>query len=154
MRKIAKTFLIIAACLAAFGNVAKAQESTSGNINKIGFTLGYADPDYDQEFGNDKASLFSKFDLTQEEHELNDAWLGMPVKSSQGKLVGTVAYAFVDADGEINELLVELGASKLGYAVYIEGNTAILTDIEVLIDLNATQIANLEREQPSKLAQK
>lgn len=112
------------------------------------FKLSYAS----QETNENRSKLFDRFDDGADEHELNDAWLGMPVKSNEGKLVGTVAYAYLDDAGDVSELLVELSSSQLTYAVYIDGKNANLSDIDVSIALTTKQIAALEREEGNQFA--
>lgn len=81
------------------------------------------------------------------EHELNDAWLGMPALSSDGRMVGFVIDAFVGEDGEVSEILVQLDMNGTGYAVYVDGVDAILGESEVDIGLPAMVIAALERDE-------
>ena len=40
------------------------------------------------------------------DHELNDAWLGMPVMGPNGTKIGTVIDASVDEDGFVQDILV------------------------------------------------
>lgn len=157
MRYAIQAIMIVATCIVTMSSVAKAENI----VSKVSYISSYADSEFGPEFGpefgngfkNDKSALFQKFDLTEEEHELNDSWLGMFVKSSNGTIVGTIAYAFLDADGEISELLVELSASNLDYAVFVDGDNARLNELDVKIDLSISQIAKLEREQPNQFAQ-
>jgi hypothetical protein len=89
---------------------------------------------------------FEQFDEANEEemHELNDAWLGMPVRSSDGKLAGYVEDAYLDANGDVNEILV--GLSGRNYGVYVSAARAELTDTEVMVSLTNSAIANLKRD--------
>lgn len=154
MKKAIHTIIIATACIAAVFIVTMSSVvNAENNVNNISYISSFADPKFSDFFENEKSALFQKFDFTEEEHEMNDAWLGMFVKSSNGTIVGTIAYAFLDTDGEINELLVELSASNLNYAVFVDVDKVRLNELDVKIDLSASQIAKLEREQPNKFAQ-
>jgi len=89
---------------------------------------------------------FEQFENNEEEmHEMNDAWLGMPVHGADGKLAGFVVDAYLDMDGEISELLVSL--PDHGYAVYVDGIDVELQETKVSVALSSIAIANLEREE-------
>ena len=87
---------------------------------------------------------FDQFENEEELHELNDAWLGMPAYSSEGKMVGHVEDAYIDQDGNVTRLLVSLSGKKI--AVYVGGKNVQLTETKVAISLPAKTIAGLERE--------
>lgn len=87
---------------------------------------------------------FAQFENEEDMHELNDAWLGMPAFSNDGKIIGFIEDAYLDEDDEITELLVSINDQKI--AVYVDGTRATLTDTKVAIALTKTQIASLERE--------
>lgn len=95
---------------------------------------------------------FEQFEDFEEEHELNDAWLGMPVHSAEGELVGFVEDAYLDENGSVEELLV--GLSDHNYAVYIDAENTSLTESEVAVSLSATTIAGLERAEDYQLVQR
>lgn len=149
MKQTIQSLLIALTCVATLSSAVKADEI----VQKTSHASSYAQPAFNNNFEDNKSALFERFDLMQEEHELNDAWLGMFVKARNGTIVGSVAHAFLDADGEVSELLVELSASQLEYAVFVEVNKAQLNELDVTLNLSASQIANLEREKPSQLAQ-
>lgn len=143
-----QTLLIALTCAVALTSAVKADTI----VQEISYLSSYAKPDFINSYQQESFPLFERFDLTQEEHELNDAWLGMFVKSNNGDVVGSVAYAFLDADGNISELLVELSASQLQYAVFVDGNNAQLNELDVTLNLIVSQIANLERENSNQFA--
>lgn len=143
-----QTLLIALTCAVALTSAVKADTI----VQEISYLSSYAKPDFINSDQQESFPLFERFDLTQEEHELNDAWLGMFVKSNNGDVVGSVAYAFLDADGNISELLVELSASQLQYAVFVDGNNAQLNELDVTLNLSVSQIANLERENSNQFA--
>ena len=95
---------------------------------------------------------FEQFEDFEEEHELNDAWLGMPVHSDEGKLIGFVEDAYLDENGDVEELLVSL--SDQNYAVYIDAGKTELTESEVAVALPASTIAGLERAEDFQLVQR
>ncbi|MEM9330081.1 MAG: PRC-barrel domain-containing protein [Pseudomonadota bacterium] len=124
----------------------------------------------DQNYFNDRLTLsfapenpetgadpFSQFDLqgdysdaaNQEElhgsyddaHELNDAWLGMPVRDAAGKIIGYVDDAFLDDEGYLTELLVSLNGS--GVTVFVDQKHVEYTEVAVLVDLPLQTIASL-----------
>ncbi len=95
---------------------------------------------------------FDAFDSEEELHELNDAWLGMPAHDKSGKLIGFVEDAFLDEEGYVSELLVSIKGKR--FAVYVDGKYAELTDTKVGIDLPASTIAGLEREEDFQLVQR
>ena len=95
---------------------------------------------------------FEQFEDFEEEHELNDAWLGMPVHSADGELIGFVEDAYLDANGNVEELLVSL--SDHNYAVYVDAAKTELTDSEVAVALPASTIAGLERAEDYQLVQR
>lgn len=148
MKKVVKLSQLLIICLFAstfgFNQSAHAENIFSNH------KLAYAAPDNFKK----KPGLFDQFDNGAEEHELNDAWLGMPVKSKDGKLVGTVAYAFLDDNGDVSELLVELSASSLNYAVYVDGDKSELGESAVSVSMSKRQIAALEREEENSFAMK
>lgn len=97
--------------------------------------------------------LDTQEDLHEEyEHEANDAWLGMPVHSADGRLVGFVADAWIGEDGSLEDLLVSLTEEQGGIAVYVDGHLASLDAIVVSVDLVATSFASLERDIHFELA--
>lgn len=90
---------------------------------------------------------FEQFELHgeyEDAHELNDAWLGMPVRDNRGKIIGYVEDAFLDQEGYLTELLVSLNNSEI--AVYIDQKYVDFTELAVLVDLPINAIASFEQE--------
>jgi len=88
---------------------------------------------------------FSQFELETDEyyeHELNDAWLGMPAYSSNGTLVGYIDDAILDDNGEVTQIIVGLNGGNA--YVEIGGEFAKLDSEKVQFELSNTQIAELE----------
>lgn len=103
---------------------------------------------YAPEIRSNLNERFQQFDLEgsyEDTHELNDAWLGMPVRDAKGNNVGYVEDAFLDHDGYLSELLVVMNGS--GIAVYVDHKHVDYTEIAVLVDLPAREIARLEQEE-------
>lgn len=125
----------------AFAAQAGESKVTIFNIAPASQTFAYAAP----EKGRDVAlpEAFSEEDFIG--HELNDAWLGMPAFSSDGKMVGIVEDAYLDESGNVTEILVNLNTTDRNYSVYVGGEHAVLTDTEVGISLSEQTIAGLER---------
>lgn len=100
--------------------------------------LSYAPEGYTED------DRFSQFEFETEEyaeHELNDAWLGMPAYSSNGKLIGYVDDAIMDSGGYVTELAVGLNEQQV--LISISGEYAELTDKNVQLELSNKQIAEL-----------
>ena len=89
-------------------------------------------------------SRFSQFELESSEygeHELNDAWLGMPAYSSDGKLVGYIEDAFIDNEGYVSEVVVGLNGTEV--ALEIDAEFAELTDELVKFEISQRKFAEL-----------
>ncbi len=139
MKKSVNKFLAIAAVTLATGfvNVSVAE---AGQFKFFGskIEMAYAPQD------NNADDRFDQFESEEEMHDLNDAWLGMPAVSRDGKMMGFVEDAILDENGYVTELLVSLSDEKI--AVFVDGNLAELNDVNVSIDLSASAIAKLERD--------
>ncbi len=94
--------------------------------------------------GSNLDERFSQFEFEENdyaEHELNDAWLGMPAYSKNGQLIGYIDDAFLDEEGYVTEIIVGLNEDQ--GIVEIKGKYAELTDEKVQFKLSTTQIAAL-----------
>ena len=94
--------------------------------------------------GSKHDERFSQFQFNTDEyaeHELNDAWLGMPAYSSDGKLIGYIEDALLNTNGDIEEIIVGLNENQ-GF-VEIKGEFAELSDENVQFNLSNKQIATL-----------
>ena len=77
-------------------------------------------------------------------HELNDAWLGMPVRTMDGSVVGYVEDAFLDSEGYLQELHVALNRSSI--IIKVDAKKVDYTEVAVLVDIPLTSIAELRTE--------
>ena len=143
--KLAAAIVIAASMAGAFAAPGAAQAGEYTLFNKP-IALAYAPENKPVD------NRFEQFETFEEEHELNDAWLGMPVHSAEGDLIGFVEDAYLDANGEVEELLVSL--SGRDYAVYIDAGKTELTESEVAVALPASTIAGLERAEDYQLVQR
>lgn len=78
----------------------------------------------------------------EDEHALNDAWLGMPVTDASGNTVGFVEDAFLDRDGNLTQILVLLHGSDL--PVFINQELVEYSEIAVKVELSRNEIASLQ----------
>jgi hypothetical protein len=102
--------------------------------------LAYAEP-LPERFG-----AFDSMFAGEDEHELNDAWMGMTAVSSDGAILGYVTDAFIGEDGEIDELVITpaQGDGPLKTPVYLPAQLAELGDAAVRIAIDARAVAQLE----------
>ncbi len=129
----------IKAVLLAIGfSVASASAAFAADEGHVSssYLMAYADPEAKVE------SPFGYFEESEEAHELNDAWLGMPAISKEGQLVGVVSDAWIDAHGYVSEISLYL--SGRDYTVLVEGSQLLLWDTVIAIDLPANTIASLK----------
>ncbi len=147
MKQSAKAIMTISAMVFALG-LANAPAADAAGFKLFGksIELAYAPQDT---IIDDR---FEQFESEEDMHELNDAWLGMPAFSKEGKIIGFVEDAYLDENGDVAELLVSLSDYKI--AVYVDGSDALLTDTNVAISLTKTEIALLERENGFKIARR
>jgi sporulation protein YlmC with PRC-barrel domain len=106
-----------------------------------GPVLAYADP-MPERFGGMSDEVYTD----SGEHELNDAWLGMSVVTQDGVNIGYVTDAFLDAFGNIEEIVVapaENGQS-MRTAVYVPARFAKLGLQAVDLTLTVEGVATLE----------
>jgi hypothetical protein len=71
-------------------------------------------------------------------HPMNDAWMGMPVETRDGTLIGFVMDAPVDANGDIAEVIVDTGNSALtglNRTLIVRAKDAELLETHVEIEL-------------------
>jgi hypothetical protein len=104
-------------------------------------TLAYADPSPER-FGDGLDEIFPEID----EHELNDAWMGMTVVSQEGTVIGYVTDAFIDETGDLLELIVMPGGDdpKLVEPVFVPARFAKLKSSAVDLTLTREAILTLE----------
>ncbi len=124
-------------------NAGQFEPSTKLSAKLPGVELAYAPQD------NPSDHRFDQFESEEDLHELNDAWLGMPVVSEDGETIGFVEDAYLDDNGEVSELLISLTDRKI--AVYVEGEMATLFDAEVAVSMSTDAIASLEQEEDFRI---
>ena len=137
---------ILIACIAgiAGGTLPAFAENDRFNM-RIG--LAYA--------AEDEGSVDNRFDQFElhgtydDAHELNDAWLGMPVRDATGRKIGYVEDAFLDDEGYLEELLVSIDGS--GVSVYVDQKHVDYSEVAVLVDMPVQAMAKLERELKSSI---
>ncbi|MFZ2099151.1 MAG: hypothetical protein WAU86_01140 [Oricola sp.] len=103
----------------------------------ISYVLAYAEP-LPERFGDVMDGVFAQED---DEHELNDAWMGMSVISKDGVMLGYISDASIDEDGMIDEIIVTPAGedSPLFSSVALPLRYAELERDDVAISLTATQ---------------
>lgn len=87
---------------------------------------------------------FAQFDIENDdyyEHELNDAWLGMPAHDIHGKLIGFIEDAILDENGYITKVFIGLSNSEIN--IKIDGEFAELTSEKVKLELTKQQVAEI-----------
>lgn len=77
-------------------------------------------------------------------HPLNDAWMGMTVKTADGVAVGYVSDAFVNPDGTIDELIVTPGGDAVAHPVHVPRSQASLDAAYVKLELTVAEMRTLE----------
>ncbi|WP_193176437.1 PRC-barrel domain-containing protein [Oricola nitratireducens] len=103
--------------------------------------LAYAEP-VPERFGGALDGVFSR----DQEHELNDAWMGMTAVSSDGVVLGYVTDAFINEDGSVDEIVIAPAGDggALSTAVYVPASYAELGGESVHVALDARAVARLE----------
>ena len=142
MTKSANFILAVAAvaAIAFTAGIVNVSAANAGQSKLVGpgVELAYAPQD------NTLDHRFDQFESEEDLHELNDAWLGMPVVSEDGETIGFVEDAYLDDDGEVSELLISFTDRNI--AVYVKGELATLFDAEVAVSMSTDAIAGLEPE--------
>lgn len=136
---LVKTAAALTFSLFAMGASLPAQAEDKSFADRI--AMAYAPVEKDTHQG-----AFDQFDLHsdyEDAHELNDAWLGMPVRDAAGEVIGYVDDAFLDDDGYLSELLVSIKGS--GVSVYVDQKHVEYTEVAVLVALPLQTIASLEQ---------
>ncbi|MCI5074319.1 PRC-barrel domain-containing protein [Oricola sp.] len=130
---------IVSATVFAGTALVSASQATAGQFEQS-YQVAYADFNTER-FGGILDDVYPQ----EEEHELNDAWMGMQVLSADGVVLGYVSDAFVNEDGSIDELVIEPegGDSPLYAPVYLPIRYAALTPDFVSLSLGATQATAL-----------
>ena len=131
-----KTSLALFLSVAVSGSFAMANDTNEAQARMEALSYAPKGSNLDQRF-----SYFEFEESEYAEHELNDAWLGMPAYSSNGERIGYIQDAYLDKDGYVTEITVGLHESQ--GVVEIKGKYAELTEEKVQFELSTTQIASL-----------
>jgi hypothetical protein len=128
------------AVAALFGAGLAAAMQLNAAAEKAPRVLAYAEP---------MPERFGAFDALRShdgEHELNDAWMGMTVVSADGVVLGYVVDAFIDADGSLDEIVIEPAGTEGApeTPVYVPAQFAELGAQTVQVHLDARTVAQLE----------
>ena len=142
---LVKTLTAIALTASAFGLSLPAQADDTSFSDRIEMAYAPIEEDANQ-------APFDQFELHssyEDAHELNDAWLGMPVRDAAGDVIGHVEDAFLDDEGYLTELLVTINGSSA--AVFVDQQHVEYTEVAVLVDLPMRTIASLEQAENFKV---
>lgn len=144
-RNILGAMLIAAGAILAAATPAAAFTLETQPAETAETVLAYADP------------MQGRFGPTVEEqamgsdHELNDAWLGMTVKSSNGDVLGYVVDAVLGADGEITDIVVASDPNS-SVEIFIPAELATLSDEDVTLALSKQDVANIRAASQAVIA--
>lgn len=135
-RTISSVSLSILVSVLAFPSIANATDLSEQQAKME--ALSYAP---EGSFNDERFGQFNFETEAYEEHELNDAWLGMPVHSSNGKLIGFINDAIIDENGFVNQVIIGLNEQQT--IVEINAKYAELTNEKVQLELSTQQVAAL-----------
>lgn len=133
---VQKTSLALFLSAALSGSFALANDTNEVQARMEALSYAPQGSNLDQRF-----SYFEFEESEYAEHELNDAWLGMPAYSSNGERIGYIQDAYLDEEGYVTEIIVGLHDGQ--GVVEIKGKYAELTEEKVQFELSSTQIASL-----------
>ena len=85
------------------------------------------------------------------DHELNDAWLGMSVRASNGEMLGYVVDALVGPEGEITDIVIASGPGS-DVEIFIPAILATLNDEDVRLSLSESEVAAIRSASRQVLA--
>ena len=93
-----------------------------------------------------EAAYSESFDAAMiEEHPMNDAWMGMTVKTADGEIAGYVSDAVMAANGEIDTLFITPGGEGgLNEEIVIDARNVQLNDWNVTTSLTLRALAGLQ----------
>ena len=131
---LAAEFIVAIAILlaGALGTTAQAAEYNA----QSSIVLAYSDAS----FGERHSDPFG--DVFLDEHELNDAWMGMDVFTADGKNAGYITDAILDENGVVEVVIVTPSDdSELRQAVVVGANFVILEAASVTVDMTLNTLA-------------
>ncbi|MEM8539737.1 MAG: PRC-barrel domain-containing protein [Pseudomonadota bacterium] len=115
-----------------FGNTAQAAEYNT----QLPIVLAYSDTSFGERHGDPFGDVFL------DEHELNDAWMGMDVQTIDGKKAGYITDAILDENGVIDVVIVTpTEDSELRQAIVVGANFVILEAAHVTVDMTLNTLA-------------
>lgn len=142
---LVRTLAAIALTTSTLGLSLPAQAEDKSAADRIAMAYAPIDEETDQ-------SAFDQFELHgtyEDAHEMNDAWLGMPVRDAAGEVIGYVEDAFLDDDGYLSELVVSINGSSA--AVFVDQSHVEYTEVAVLVDLPMRTVASLEQADTTRV---
>ena len=131
---LAAEFVVVVAILLAgmYGSTAQAAD----NDLNLPIVLAYSDADFEQRHGDPFGDIFI------DEHELNDAWMGMNVTTIDGKDAGYITDAILDENGIIDVVVVTPSDdSELREAIVVAANFVMLKATSVTVDMTLNTLA-------------
>ena len=115
-----------------------AEENT---FNPLSNLMSYA-PEQSNENERFKQFNFdSEIANYDDEHELNDAWLGISAYSNEGEYVGYIEDAILDHQGNVVELII--GSPESNVSVQLEMKYAELEEDRVNLNLTENEFASI-----------
>lgn len=130
-------FIVVVAILLAgiLGSTAHAEDRLQQPLE-----LAYSDTSFSERFEDPFNDVFL------DEHELNDAWMGMSVQTIDGKDAGYISDAILDVNGIIETVVITPNEdSELGYAIAVGANFVILEAAHVTVDMTLNTLAAQQR---------
>ena len=131
---LAAEFVVAIAILLAglWGTTAQAAEAHT----QAPMVLAYSDAGFVERHGDPFGDVFL------DEHELNDAWMGMEVLTADDKIVGYITDAILDVNGDVDVVVVTpTEDSELRQAVVVGANFVILEAKSVTVDMTLNTLA-------------
>ena len=131
---LAAEFIVAIAILLAgvLGTTAQAAEHDA----QLPIVLAYSDTSFVERHGDPFGDVFL------DEHELNDAWMGMDVVTIDGKNAGYITDAILDENGVVDVVIVTpTDDSELRQAVVVGANFVILEATSVTVDMTLNTLA-------------
>ena len=140
---VAIEILVIAALInAVFGVVAAHAFDGAAKHDRLGAELAYAPP------AGERFGVFDPYldEMTfEDEHPMNDAWMGMSVVTAEGATAGYVSDAFLNEDGTVDEIIVTPAeGSGLAHAVFVPARYVLLGETAVTVDMTLAVLKTQE----------
>lgn len=130
-----------------FAAISTAQALLVATVMAAGSISGAQADDLSSGYAAETDAAYSEsFDAAMiEEHPLNDAWMGMTVKTADGEVAGYVSDAVMAANGEIDTLFITPGGEGgLNEEIVIDARNVQLNDWNVTTSLTLRALAGLQ----------